>query len=210
MPLLASKILPSLNIETIISSINQFKHKQSEIPEITNLVPLKEAPITKKTKQKVAVATREELREKNNISRRDSVEKGLKLLEIKDIISNLDEIARGKNQDNYYGFKPTKQLNKDDAIIGQIAQGLSDVLSIYPSSQNIEAASGFIQMVDLIDDLEGVASEGEKGGFGFRSATAQIETPIQIQAAKSAREIRAKIPYILEWLEVPKYMPSRN
>ena len=214
MSLAASKVLP-LGIESVIDIINQFKSRQSDIQtesKTTNLVPLEKVPLKQKTKQKANVATLEVLRENHNTSRRDSVETGLKLLEIKEIINDLDEIAKARNSDHYYGFKPTKKINTDDAIIGQIAQGLSDVLNIYPSSQNIETASGFIQMVDLIDDLEGVANSNQQGGFGFRSEP-EVETAIHKQAAKSASELRAKISYLLEWIEVPKYKiakPSRN
>ncbi len=172
------------------------------------------AKVTKeKEEPKDGLTEIETLRKSHELSRRKSVKIAVGLLQVSDIINNLEGIAKGRNNEGSLGFRCTKEIKPDDMLLGQIASTISEILKIYPSSSNIQVAVGFIEMVDLIDELENMANANKGDRIGFDSSVSK-KTPLQVEALKYAENLRTKIPYLMEWLEVPEYMltivPSKN
>ncbi len=200
MSLVAERVVP---LNPGLDIVNFLKKKQTtpvQEPPPRDLATPAIEPKQKKAKEQ-DLSPFEALREKHELSRRNSVKGAIGLLEVRDTIKDLEGIAKERSRDNSLGFKPTKNISPSDETIGQIAQGLSSVLGIYPSPQNMQVAEGFMEMVGLIDGLESIAQENTES-MGFKPSSVKA-SPLQEEAAKSARELRAKIPYILEWLETP-------
>ncbi len=179
---------------------------------LQNRVSPSEVPQEKKTVDK-KISDIEELREKHELSRRESLGAATGLLQVKEIINDLEGIAKGRDRDSLLGFRSSKEITDEDVFIGQIATTISEVLKVYPSQQNVQAAMGFIEMVNLIDELEELAGVNKEEHMGFRPSLSE-ESPLKKEALIYANDLKAKIPYLLEWLEVPEYMlttaPSKN
>ncbi len=203
MSLMTDKVT-SLGSKLLGDSIDQQK--------LQNPISLAQIPKVKKITEKEPSDV-EDVRQKHELSRRNSMKAAAGLLQVKEIIDDLEKIAKERNRDSFLGFKPTKEINPDDAGIGQIAMAINKVLNVYPSQQNVQAAMGFIEMVGLIDDLEDMANDNKEERMGFGSSSPE-ESPLQEEAFKYANNLRAKISYLLEWIEVPDYMlataPSKN
>ena len=94
-------------------------------------------------------------------------------------------------------------VSKEDVFIRDVASNLQAILKTYPAYQNIQVVMGFIEMVDLIDQLESIGAEGEKQkqGFGFHPSLKKEENMDGKEALEHAKQLRAKLPGLLEWLE---------
>ncbi len=176
----------------------------NDVITLQNRTSPSEVPKVKKTADK-KISEIDELRQRHELSRRESLGAAAGLLQVKEIINDLEGIAKGRDRDNFLGFRSSKETTAEDLLIGQVATTISEVLKIYPSQQNIQAAMGFIEMVNLIDELEDVARNGKGEQMGFRPSVFE-EHPLKKEATIYANELKAKIPYLLEWIEVPEYM----
>ena len=205
--------LTSLGVELFHNAINNLSKSETKLKTPQNTES--QNPIARVVKEKKDV-TRRELTdvEKHELSRRRSMKAAAGLLQVSDTVSNLEKIAKERNRDSSFGFRSTKEISPNDTLIEQIALTVSEILKVYPSPSNMKVAMGFIEMVDLIDELEDMVKDNKGERMGFGSPSSGKESLLQIEALKYADNLRANIPYLLEWLEVPEYMlmtaPSKN
>ncbi len=151
----------------------------------------------------------EAARELHEKDRRQSVVQTMQFLQsrkiLKGLIRNLERIIDGRSE-RVAGFKSKIEVSKEDLFIKDVASNLCVILKNYPVYQNVQVVMGFIEMVNLIDKLERIGIEGETHEFGFHSISTKPKAEKQIDslaATEYAKELRAKLPGLLEWLEIP-------
>ena len=201
-----NKVIP-LGVNVIRNVISQIAEKKGEVKTTKPSDETLLAPTTKKNRPGKQVEPElspfELQRQINEASRRETMQAAVGLLVSRSLIKGLEKISKTKS-DNSLGFRPSKEGNVDNFLIKNIADGLIQILDLYPSHQNMEVAKGFIEMVEIIDELEKLGSQDKEIGLGFKPSVKEKEASLSGPIAISyAKQLRAQMPYLLEWLEIP-------
>ncbi len=216
MSLVTGRVFP-LALEVIRNTLNQFPNQSGEISGFQtkearakkgNTENFQDAP--GKSLEEVKLSPFEAARELHEDERKQSVVAAMQFLKtrkfIRKLSRNLEKIVDSRNEERF-GFKSKVEVSKEDISIRDIASALQTILKTYPTFQNVQVVMGFVEMVNLIDSLEriGIESERKGQGFGFRPSLRRKESSDgEEKAYKHAKELRAKLPTLLEWLEVPE------
>ncbi len=214
MSLVTSRIFP-LVLGVIRNTLNQIGEQSNETVDIkardtrTRGEKVKRISDTPAPAEEVKLSPFEAARELHENDRRQSVLSAMEFLKSRKILKNLDRnlgnIVNSRSEEGL-GFKSKIEISKEDVFIKDVASTLRIVLKNYPVYQNVQVVMGFIETVNLIDKLEsiGTQSEMEKQGLGFRPTLKKDENENGVEALEHAKELRAKLPHLLEWLEVPE------
>ena len=218
MSLMTGRVVP-LALGVIRNTLNQLPNQMGGMSGIqTKEARPKKQNAPDKPLEEVKLSPFETARELHEEDRRQSVVAAMQFLKtrkfLKSLNKNLGRIIDSRSEERL-GFKSKVEVSKEDIFIRDIASVLQDVLKTYPTYQNVQVVMGFIEMVNLIDNLEGIEIENERKeqGYGFRPSP-RIKENIEDreEAYRHAKKLRAKLPGLLEWLEVPDHIiePSRN
>lgn len=196
MSLATDRVFP-LTLRVIHNTLNQLPAQSIE--------NFQDAPT--KPSEEVKLTPFEAARELHDKERKQSVVTAMQFLKVRKLLirlnKNLEKIIDGRNEERL-GFKSKVEVSKEDIFIRDIASTLHAVLKTYPTFQNVQVVMGFVEMVNLIDSLEEIGIESERQGFGFRPSKERKESLDGEEAYRYAKELRAKLPALLEWLEIPE------
>lgn len=163
-----------------------------------------------KPSEEVKLSPLEAARELHNNERRQSVVAAMQFLKVRKLLGNLSRTL-GKIIDSRdkkkFGFESKTEISKEDIYIRDTASTLHTVLKTYPKFQNVQVVMGFIEMVNLIDRLECIGAESKEHEFGFHPSSKKEENLDRQEALNHAKELRAKLSVLLEWLELPEANP---
>ena len=218
MSLMTGRVVP-LALGVIHNTLNQFPNQLDEIsssqvkearPKKENAKNFRDAP--NKPPKEIKLSPLEATRELNENERRQSVVAALLFLKTKKLLRsltrNLKKIIDSRGEEGL-GFKSKVEVSKEDLFIRDTASALHTILKTYPTYQNVQVVMGFVEMIHLIDNLESIGIENERNGqgFGFHPSLRRKENLdgelSSEEAYRHAKKLRAKLPTLLDWLEVP-------
>ncbi|MBI3590901.1 MAG: hypothetical protein HY094_05925 [Candidatus Melainabacteria bacterium] len=222
-------LLNALNSESYKTGFSFKKTKvleESAQPSISTIEAKKVSPnglsVPEKPKKKLSpFEVKRELLENN---RKSTVTSAIQFLQVRKVLGsltrNLERISDSREEKDNFGFNQNSKAKPDqsDLFIKKTAKNLVGVLNNIPTYQNVQVVMGFIEMVKLIDKLEGIGMRNEiqthEFGFHpFRSSPGKSldkpknrikEIDESTEALKHARKLRETLPILLSWLEFPE------
>ncbi|OGI06890.1 MAG: hypothetical protein A3I68_05875 [Candidatus Melainabacteria bacterium RIFCSPLOWO2_02_FULL_35_15] len=200
MSLAADRVLP-LALGVIHNTLNQLPAQ--------NIENFQDAPA--KPSEEVKLSPLEAARELHDKERKQSVVTAMQFLKVRKLLGNLSRTLEkiiDSRDEKKFGFESKMEISKEDIYIRDTASTLHTVLKIYPTFQNVQVVLGFIEIVNLIDRLERIGTESKKHEFGFHPSSKEEENLDSQEALDHAKELRAKLPALLEWLEIPEANPK--